>query len=435
MAKEIMAGVWKTNVTPPVGISMEGSFFDIRAEKIVDELYASAVVIDDGIKEIAIVSVDVCTIPDNIFKYIADRIEHICGISKNNIIIAATHTHNGPKIGDGFINVGEVWDDYVENFKKCVATAVIMAKKRKQPVKISVGRGKNENYIFNRRLKKPDGSIVMNWIDKTFLKDCTESGPVDPEITFIRFEDKDNRPIAFIVNYANHNNAMCGSGISADWSGHMRKVLAEAYGEEVVSLFLPGACGNVNWINYKDFNQGYGQELVKEIGTSLAGTVMENTLGMEYPDIKDIDVLHKKILVHDRPFSDYDTKEDFTFGAGKEVMDIFSQYRKESQFARDKELPVYEVDIHAIRIGEDIVIVTNPGELFSEFGFIIKTNSPFKYTFISELTNGSAGYICTKKAFDEGGYEVRKAVRSSHLEVEAGEKIVDISIELLKKIR
>lgn len=433
MKSKVTAGVWKTNITPPVGIPTAGSFDDIRAQEIMDELYAGAIVIDDGGREIAIVSADVCAIPDDVFKDIIERIEKNCGIAKDNIIIAATHTHTGPKLGDVFVGVGEIWENYVEYFREGIVTAVYMAKKRKQPVKIGAGKGKNGRFTFNRRLKKPDGPIIMNWTDKTFLQDCTESGPVDPEVTFIVFEDSNSKPVAFIINYACHNNAMCAPVISADWSGYMARVLSKVYGEETVALFIPGACGNVNWLNYRDLNQGNGPGLVKKIGTSLTGTVLENMSDVEYPEITGFDVLHKKILISDRPFCDYDIKEDITFGTNKAVEKIFAHYRSEREFGQGKELPVNEIDIHVLKIGEDIAIITNPGELFTEYGLAIKAKSPFKYTLISELTNGYAGYICTRKAFDEGGYEVRKTNKSCHLDIEAGEMIVDVSIELLNK--
>jgi len=435
MKKNLLAGAWKTNITPPLGIALPGGFTERRAQAIQDELYSNAIVIDDGDREIALVSVDVCVIPNNICKDIYRLIEANCNIKEENILLAATHTHNGPKLGDIFVGVEDTWDEYVENYKKCVASSVMMAKKRKKPVRIGAAIGQNSRFTFNRRLKKPDGSIVMNFAEKKYLQDCIDSGITDNEVSFFVFEDDCKKPLAFIVNYANHNNAMGDvPSISPDWAGQISKILSRVYGNDVVTLFLPGACGNINWINYKDFNQNFGPELVEKIGTSIAGTILENICDIEYPEVDRIDILHNKLLIPDRPFREYDTKEDNTFGKSEAARIVFAQYAKEKEKALCKELPVNEVDICVVSFGNDMAIAANPAELFVEYGLLIKKNSPFKYTMISELTNGYVGYVCTRSAFEEGGYEVRKTINSSHLEIDAGEKIVKTSVEMLKRL-
>lgn len=432
MKGSINAGSWKVDITPPLGISIVGTFVDKHAEKIMDQLYSNSIVIDDGKKEIAIVSIDVCVIPDNVFKEIINKIEDTCGINKNNIIIAATHTHSGPSLGELFIDLGEVWPEYIEIFIRSVAKSVIMAQRRKKPVRVGVGKGKNDKFLFNRRLKKPDGSIIMNFVEKDELQDCTTNGRIDPEVIFVVFENEDKKPVAIIVNYSNHNNTITSSNlISSDFAGYLAKTLAGEYGEDVVTLFLPGACGDVNWIDYKDLSQKSGPELAEEIGISLAGTVLENIYNMEYPTVKTIEAKYKKLKIPDRPFCDRDTKEDLTFGNDESTKKTFELYRNESAFAQGKELPINEIDIHVVYIGEDIAIVTNPGELFTSCGLKIKDRSPIKHTLISELTNGYAGYICSPDAFLEGGYETRKTNKSSHLEIGAENKIVKASLELL----
>lgn len=437
MESNILAGTWRTNITPPLGVGSAGSPFEVRMEEILDDLYSNAIIIDDGGKEVAIISIDVCNVPDDVYRSIAIDIEKKCNILQANIIIAATHTHNGPYLGGSFVGIGDVDGSYVENFKKCVVTSAVMAQKMKKPAAIGVGRGFNDKFIFNRRLKRPNGSIIMNWVEKEFLQDCVETGKGDTEVIFITLEGLDNKPFAFIVNYSNHNNAKAGGPfISADYAGYLAKLLSKIFGEDAVTLFLPGACGDINWVNFKDIDQGVGMKVVKQIGTSLAGTILENMGGREYPENTRLKTAHKRLMISDRPFCDYDTQRDDTFGLDDASNEVFlSMYRRERALEQRKELPNNEVNIHAVSLCDEIAIVTNPGELFVEFGFRIKENSPFKYTLVAELVNGCAGYICTKRAFTEGGYEVRKSVYSSHLCEDAGDEIVEASIELLKKIK
>ena len=60
--------------------------------------------------------------------------------------------------------------------------------------------------------------------------------------------------------------------------------------------------------------------------------------------------------------------------------------------------------IHAIRIG-DGVIVSGPGEVFSEIGMAVKERSPGRPTMYAGFTNGLVAYFATEAEYRYGGYE------------------------------
>jgi hypothetical protein len=62
----------------------------------------------------------------------------------------------------------------------------------------------------------------------------------------------------------------------------------------------------------------------------------------------------------------------------------------------------------------------------------MKSGSVYPYTMINELSNGSIiGYICTREAYENGGYEPR-ITSNSRLPVELGDLFVQHTLELLK---
>jgi hypothetical protein len=77
-----------------------------------------------------------------------------------------------------------------------------------------------------------------------------------------------------------------------------------------------------------------------------------------------------------------------------------------------------------------VAIVTLPGEVFVELGLHVKSSSPFKTTLVIELANDAPGYIPTKKAFVEGGYEVM----NSRVAPGGGEAMAETAIRLLNKV-
>ncbi len=63
-----------------------------------------------------------------------------------------------------------------------------------------------------------------------------------------------------------------------------------------------------------------------------------------------------------------------------------------------------QVEVQVFRLG-DVGIVGLPGEMFSQFSLQIKRQSPAAHTIVIELANDAIGYLPTREAFEEGGYE------------------------------
>ena len=75
-----------------------------------------------------------------------------------------------------------------------------------------------------------------------------------------------------------------------------------------------------------------------------------------------------------------------------------------SAFAREGPVPVVRLPIRFLKIGETL-IWSAPVELFCEIAIAIRNRSPFTHTFYFGYTGGWLGYLPTKEAFEEGGYE------------------------------
>ena len=67
--------------------------------------------------------------------------------------------------------------------------------------------------------------------------------------------------------------------------------------------------------------------------------------------------------------------------------------------------------VHAVRIG-DGVIVTGPGETFTEYGIAVKERSPGTPTLYAGYTNEILGYLPTANEYQYGGYEAGYGYKS-----------------------
>ena len=90
-----------------------------------------------------------------------------------------------------------------------------------------------------------------------------------------------------------------------------------------------------------------------------------------------------------------------------------------------------QVEIHAVRLGP-VVLVTNPFELFLNYGNQIKARSLARQTFVVQLACDSGGYLPTAKA--EQGSHYSAYVSSGKTGHEGGALLVRKTIDIIQKL-
>jgi hypothetical protein len=104
---------------------------------------------------------------------------------------------------------------------------------------------------------------------------------------------------------------------------------------------------------------------------------------------------------------------------------VVDRYREQDQN------PTISVEVHALRIG-DVAIITNPFELFLDYGVQMQGRSKALQTFVLQLTCGSAAYLPTERAVRGGSYSA--VVASNLVGPEGGQVLVDRSVELINSL-
>src|SRR5262249_18540726 len=84
-----------------------------------------------------------------------------------------------------------------------------------------------------------------------------------------------------------------------------------------------------------------------------------------------------------------------------------------------------------VTLGHEIAFVGIPGELFVELGLALKSNPYFHHTFVFGYSNDLVGYIPTREAYAQGGYEVATA----RVAQGTGELILQEALAHLHEIR
>jgi hypothetical protein len=93
--------------------------------------------------------------------------------------------------------------------------------------------------------------------------------------------------------------------------------------------------------------------------------------------------------------------------------------------------PTYSMELHAIRMG-DSAFVTNPFELFLDYGQMIVARSRAKQTFLVQLACDAGQYLPTARAVAAGGYSA--LIINGSVGPEGGRMLVDASVQAINQL-
>ncbi len=219
------AGAAEVVITPPVGGEMDG--YGARksgSTGVHDDLLAHALVLDDGERRAAIVTCDVLFVDAPTVASVRATAARRWCIPPERVLVAATHTHQGPKGLTGFRSTADT--ELLAILARQIVGAIDVATRRLAPARLMAGSGRVDSVSLNRRF---------------------EERPVDTALRVLRVEGEDGALRAALLNFAchptvlNHHNLL----LSQDWPGFACRAVKALWGDVPV-LFANGACGDVN---------------------------------------------------------------------------------------------------------------------------------------------------------------------------------------------
>ncbi|UCD30251.1 MAG: hypothetical protein JSV03_07220 [Planctomycetota bacterium] len=449
--ERLLVGAAAGNITPWLGISINGSMRDRKATHIHDQLYARCLVLDNGSTRVAIVVCDSCLIPREIFDQAKQMVQEHTGLQTNHMLMAATHTHFAPTAAPAFQSMPD--PEYRHFLTVRIADTVRCAIDNLVPGRIGWGVGRESKQVFNRRWHMKPGTIPPDpfgrTIDQVKMNPkrgdpnlVKPAGPTDPDVTVISLQSVEGRPLALLANYTLHYVGGTDPGhVSADYFGmfanRIRKLLgADLLDPPFVGILTNGASADVNNIDFRAKpKRRHPYEQMGMVTDAVASEAFRVVQKIQYHQRIPLTIRQAEIQLSVRRPGETEVRQAENIVAnlkGKSARTLEEIYAKET-IDLSKYPDRVELIIQAMRIGE-VGMVAIPCEVFVEIGLELKKKSPFKTTFVVELANGYNGYLPTLAQHKLGGYETWRA-KSSYLEVDAAPKIVDLALELLNHIK
>ena len=403
-----------------------------------DPLLTKALVAADARHKIAVVGVDLIGLPRTIIDRTIDEVMQRTDLERDSILISCSHTHSGPYTVDGLYSFGVTDADYLSTLPGAIARSIEVASAACEPATMHIGRALVHHGLHHRRVLCKDGADRLHpmayntWMRAALddLETCPQvlgsCGPIDPELWVVRFDAADGRPVGVFANLSLHVNTHFGTTWSADYPGVIAERLRQELGPDVVTVFTPGACANINstmggarWQEAAEYLAARALEAVRRAkrvdGCIAVGGVRRDVpIPRRDPDSQPQEAIGR--LVWEAHSNARSARED-VFGPQVEYI-----------AAMPSELIV---PVNAASIGP-FAIATNAGELFVEHGLTIKRESPFPHTVVAELTNDLIMYQPTREAFEQQGYET--LVGPNRVSMEGIEVLVETAIELLQEL-
>lgn len=361
-ASNLTAAAEKVDITPPIGVPLAG-FGDRTGPStgIKDALHAGVLVVDDGTRRAAIVTLDLIGIGEAETRRIRERIEELTGIPGDHILVNASHTHGSPR--------PEAATDYGRLLAAKVAGAAGAAAAQLRPA--TVGYADEEiTACVNRRLVNAQGEAEMR---------PNPDGAFDPRARVIRLDAASGEPLAILFHVACHANVYRNENteITADYPGFAQRFIEAVY-EGAPALYLSGAGADArpNLPSTDGFRNGDDDDLMW-VGRDVGAAVVQASAraGSREERLR--------------------RTTDYEVSARKSVV----------------ELPVKEgepvsIEIQALRVGP-LLFVTIPGEPFIEYNRQVEAalaRDDLRVMVVG-YANGSHGYFCTEDSYRFGGYE------------------------------
>jgi neutral ceramidase len=387
-AAELRAGVAKIDITPPLSLKASlggyGDRMNRPATGVHDRIMAKALILTDGHKKFALVTVDALGFAPPVKTAVLDRLADK-GWTNENLMLLASHSHTAIEMNAlNPLNDFQVPQMGIHNpplfelIMNRLAQVVVEAEKTLVPV--SIGTSSIELRGWNRNRRIPGGIV-------------------DPELTVVRVDRLDGKPFAVFVNWTAHPTFMGSDDMwfSGDYPGHLQRTLEALLGDGAVAMFCNGAEGDQSNIARPDSGESH-YEKAERYGRELG--------------LQAWHVWQKISTAHDVPFAFW--REEITLPKRQWHPNFRETGGKEYGLTEDllremlpKLWPTKTASL-SLRVGE-LVIVGIPGELATRMGLEVKRRAKeitgAKHPIIGGLADEWIGYIIPIEQYQMGQYE------------------------------
>jgi hypothetical protein len=415
----IKVATFDVDATPPLGSAM--AYDPVKRHDELTLRCRGIVILGAG-KPIVLCAVDWIGIANEGHDQFRERLADAAGTTADRVAVHTLHQHDAPgcdftaerlirELGlkDSGRFEGGFQRDVIRRAAQAIKAAIPSAE---QATHYGWGVAPVKEVASNRRILGPDGKVRA--VRYTTTKDAAlraePEGVIDPEVSLLSFWNE-GRPIAVLSYYACHPQSYYRTGVpSPDFPGIARFIRGQAV-PEAVHVHFNGAGGNIGAGKYNDGNK----ENRMTLALRLADGMKQALAATKKQPLTGADVGWETVQVK-LPLAPHLKYEDL-------IKDLKTEPARGYISKADQLAWVvrcnagHAIDLACLRVGESRVLHM-PGELFVEYQLAAKKMRPDLHVAMAAYGDYGPGYIGTRVAYSEGGYETSPRASNVAPEVE-----------------
>lgn len=417
--KPLRIATFKVDVTPPLGSPLCCAAGVKPAEKIVDPLSARGFILLGPPKPIVLAALDWEGIANEGWDEWRKAIASAAGTDMDHVSVHTLHQHDAPGYDPSAERIlqsrglsAKIYHPaFMREAIERVAAAVRAAARKPQTVThLGLGRAKVLQVASNRRVLGPDGKVKYVRYSACKIPEARDApeGVIDPYVRSVSFWQSD-RALVSITYYATHPQSYYGEGgVSADFVGAAR-ALRETELPGVAHIHFNGAGGNVAAGKYNDGSPEMRPILARRLADGMkaawAATVKTpirasdigwSILPVSLPPAEAIRDQQRLVGL----IEDEQKLTRLRLTAGQDL--AFARLR-----AANRIIPLFLLTLGPARV------IHMPGELFVEYQLAGQDMAPGQFMAMAAYGDYGPGYIGTRIAYSQGGYETGPVSRTS----------------------
>ena len=237
-------GYADADITPKVGITLSGfaSRCDQESQGIADALHLRALVLEDEGDPALVISFELLALGPELTELLHVVLDDCVDlpIPRERRLFCCIHTHSAPATitlhGCGIPNMA-YWNLICESARQAAVTAF----RGRVPAELRTASVNLPNASYNRRQRLDDGRTVM--VHHAAESDF-DSGVVLEEMKLFQWVDETGRAIAGMAHWAAHPVTVGELRVTADYPGELCRRLVKRF--QCPFMFLQGAAGDIN---------------------------------------------------------------------------------------------------------------------------------------------------------------------------------------------
>ena len=406
---------FQADATPPLGSPLcNGNVKPVM--EITTPLTARGIVLLGAGKPIVLCAFDWVGIGNGSYDQFRAELAKGVGTTADRVALHTLHQHDAP--GSDFITERMLAKeglskqfsnaDFDAQVMKRVATAARQSLAKAEPIThFSHGAGRVEKVASNRRILGPDGKVALRRMSKSTKPEAKAApeGTIDPLVRMIVFW-KNETPLSVLTYYATHPQSYYGQGlVNWDFVGYARQLREKAL-PGVPHIHFNGAGGNVAAGKYNDGSKEKRPLLAQRLADGMqrawkAQQKSRLTVKDVAWAVEPVNLPVRGTLTEAALKAKISDKSLRTGDRLRSARDLSFVQRMNSG---------HRIPLSCLRLG-DAHILHMPGELFVEYQLATQKMAPGKFVAMAAYGDYGPGYIGTRIAYGQGGYETGRVSR------------------------